>query len=644
MPLPARNQRTAAKSAIKRASARGRREMNALDSRSLGHLADVYQQAASDLQEEIKNHAGPDGNLRLDVLRSLLGQVNERLGVLERARNDLFGADLLKAGKIGATPFGEAGIGLNTARVANDAVQFVHSFVGEDGLQLSDRIWRIDRHAREAVTSAIESNVIQGHSAHRAAEDFLSRGVTVPPELAAKMGLSAAAGVATAAAAALMKEDDSPYNNALQLFRTELNRAHGEAYRSSAFDHPEVIGTRFLLSPNHPQTDICDMHASVNLYGLGRGVYPKGKSPWPAHPNTLSYEEAVFRDEVSDEDREGKETRSEWLGRQPAGAQADVLGGLRKAQAFRQGVLKESQFGTPWRVLKKRYERLGIEIKDGPGGNTATPAPAPPQPPPPAVPTPSPSGPPEPIDRTPAGETFSPFKSVEAAVRWAGSRGTALLPGTAKIEAINSALLGITRVLDRYGIANTEIAFNRRLGGRQNAVAGTSFDGTVRIIRFAPGRNKSVKEAAKRQADSHALHLRNRDANTERLKRALEEPGLPEGKRKILQSSLEKVRAAERWSISSDPASGDPIAGTASHEAGHTLYYTRRLPDKWIRALNSNEVRPVDMYRVSEYAATNASELWAEVTAAMHTGMSRTIPPNILKAYQEVLDGINPVP
>ncbi len=45
----------------------------------------------------------------------------------------------------------------------------VRRFVAEDGLQLSDRAWRLDRHARDIIVNAIEMAVIQGHGATQAA-------------------------------------------------------------------------------------------------------------------------------------------------------------------------------------------------------------------------------------------------------------------------------------------------------------------------------------------------------------------------------------------------------------------------------------------------------------------------------------------
>jgi hypothetical protein len=70
----------------------------------------------------------------------------------------------------------------------------------------------------------------------------------------------------------------------------------------------------------------------------------------------------VFADEVTAEDRAGKEDRISWLKRQHPGVQESVLGSRRKRAALQHGLIKESQISTPWRVLKKRFERQGIDV------------------------------------------------------------------------------------------------------------------------------------------------------------------------------------------------------------------------------------------------------------------------------------------
>lgn len=374
----ATNPVTARKAAIKRASAKARAAMNRLDRDALGDLTRIYRQAVADLQAEILGYAAGDGSLRLEVLQDLKRQAEGHLLQLYQARNDLLAGRMDEAAILGVEPFAvDAGlIRTSLSRIASEAVQYSRSFIAADGLQLSDRIWRIDNHTREVVSQAIESAVIQGHSASQAARDFLSRGQPVPGDVAAKMNAAGADRIARATGQAIMTGQGSPYDNAKRLFRTELNRAHGEAYQAAAFEQPDVIGTRFLLSPNHPEADICDMHARVNRFGLGPGVYPKGKNPWPAHPNTLSYTEVVFDDEVSEADRQGQQDRISWLKQQPPATQESVLGARKKRAVLQRDLLTEGQIATPWKTLKLRLERKGIDtealsvapLPDLPGG------------------------------------------------------------------------------------------------------------------------------------------------------------------------------------------------------------------------------------------------------------------------------------
>lgn len=620
-------ERTIPKAAIKRASAAARAAMNELDSAALNELERIYRRAEADIAAAIRGYAGSDGSVRLEVLQDLLYQVRGRLQALGQVRDQRLADYMRQASAIGVRPFESVpAISASLTRIADEALRFARSFQADDGLQLSDRLWRLDAGARRMVGEAIQSHVIQGHSASQAARDFIERGLPVPPDVAAQLGMNQATTLAGVAGAALMVAEGSAYELARRVFRTEINRAHGEAYRAAAFEHPDAIGTRFLLSPAHPKVDICDMHASVNRYGLGAGVYPKGKSPWPAHPNTLSYEEVVFADEVTDEDRAGQETRIDWLKHQPPGVQRAVLGAAQKAVALKRGLIGEGQIATPWRVLKQRLARRGIDIPDELVENVASPVAR-------AVPA--------------AGRaslpTFFPFDSIAKAREWASARGTALLPGRAALDSINAALAGITRVLDRYGITNTEISFESRLPGRTNAMAGTSFDGSVRWIRFAPGKHRSAAVSRRLAGESHAIFVDRRDTLLAQLRTQAASPDIPPIAREQLRRKIAILERTKRWSFSSDPTAPDTIGVRASHEAGHTLYYTRRLEEKWKRALARHDVTAVDRYAVSEYGASSDSELWAEVTAAVHWGYARSLPSNVYKAYQEVIDGIDSV-
>lgn len=360
----AENERTARRARIKRGSALGRAALRREEREVRRRLQTLYEQARAEIEQTIIERGDQLGILRLGVLQDLRAQLDASIDRLGRRRDQLLDEALARAIAIGVGPFSADLPAASLGRISDQILLFMHSYIEADGLQLSDRLWRLDQHARESVGRAVETAVIQGHSASRAAQEFLARGVAVPADVAAKMEMAGAGRLARVAGRALMTGDGerSAYANALRVFRTEINRAHGEAYRASLDQLPDVIGVRFVLSPAHPQRDVCDMHASVNRYGLGPGVYPKGKSPWPAHPNTLSFEEVVFADEVTDEDRRGQEDRISWLQRQPPEIQEAVLGSRMKRGALEQGKLTEGQISTPWRVLKVRYQQQGIDI------------------------------------------------------------------------------------------------------------------------------------------------------------------------------------------------------------------------------------------------------------------------------------------
>lgn len=354
--------RSAKKAAIKRATLSAQTAMNKLDSETLDQLTELYQQAVDAITETIDSFADIEGAVPIGALQALLAATEARLRQLEAQKAVLLNNGLNQAALLGVSLFAvdaAAMVGVNLPIVADEAVKFVRNFIAADGLQLSDRIWRNDNHARQVVSDAINSAVIQGYSASRTAQELLSGGQVISKELQNKLRANAAGPLGQTITEQLFTGVGSPYAAALRVARTELNRAHINAYEAGAFSHPDVVGTRFLLSPNHPKHDICDMHAHANIYGLGPGVYPKGKNPCPAHPNTLSYTEAVFKDEVTAEDRQGKQGRLQWLNDQPAGVQESVLNSRKKRIALEKGLLNENAIATPWHVLKVRLDQQG---------------------------------------------------------------------------------------------------------------------------------------------------------------------------------------------------------------------------------------------------------------------------------------------
>lgn len=164
----------------------------------------------------------------------------------------------------------------------------------KDGLNLSARLWRIHAGAARDLKSVVDVAVQRGWDA----EHTLQRTLNITPELKQALEEAGAGAVARRLEAGLLTSQGNAAMKFRRVLRTEINRAHGERYKQLARADENVIGLRFMLSPRHPRVDICDEHAAADLYGLGQGVYPVDECPWPAHPNTFSYTEAVYRDEI----------------------------------------------------------------------------------------------------------------------------------------------------------------------------------------------------------------------------------------------------------------------------------------------------------------------------------------------------------
>lgn len=131
---------------------------------------------------------------------------------------------------------------------------------------------------------------------------------------------------------------------ARRIIRHETGEAHKTAYRVSVREKPHVKGIRRVLSPAHPEPDVCDLLAAQNLFGLGPGGYPLAKVPETPHPGCLCLEVPIvdehhFRRRLAERRGEGEpprtwedpnlETADEWLARQPDSFRKKLLGPTR---------------------------------------------------------------------------------------------------------------------------------------------------------------------------------------------------------------------------------------------------------------------------------------------------------------------------
>jgi hypothetical protein len=112
---------------------------------------------------------------------------------------------------------------------------------------------------------------------------------------------------------------------------------------------PWVVGFQWNVETGiDRETDICDVHAGANIYGLGAGVYPFDKVPeLPAHPNCNCFLTEVIDESITEDDerppappqREG--ATADWLRSQPVSTQREILG-AGDYEAFRRSGGREA--------------------------------------------------------------------------------------------------------------------------------------------------------------------------------------------------------------------------------------------------------------------------------------------------------------
>ena len=273
----------ATRSAIRRASQQARNAMRTLDDAQAAELLQIYEQSAQEIRGLLG--AAVDANSLVPVagLRRLLAEVDDAIDALALRRQDLLHSGLEQASTLGVRPYTVEGVAATgragaavldsgaAARINYEAVQFVLEFRAADGLNLSDRVWRIDAGAKEVLKRAIGQAVVQGWDAQRAAAQFMYSGQAVPADVAQRLAGAKLPALEQRTADLLVGQNGEVWQ-ADRVFRTEINRAHGTAFQRGAEKTPGFGGFRFLLSPRHPRADIC--FRAGTLITTRRGLVP----------------------------------------------------------------------------------------------------------------------------------------------------------------------------------------------------------------------------------------------------------------------------------------------------------------------------------------------------------------------------------
>ena len=155
-----------------------------------------------------------------------------------------------------------------------------------------------------------------------------------------------------------------------RIARTELARAYHDGVTARWDNDPDCVAYQWRMSQSHPVTDICDLYAGADLYGMGAGVFPKGKVPeLPAHPHCMCYLRPLMSGSLKLKSETPVERVNkggkEWLDKQSKTARQNILGVMGEMQYKKGGNWQAFARGYGTRYMKSRLanDSTGDKIK-----------------------------------------------------------------------------------------------------------------------------------------------------------------------------------------------------------------------------------------------------------------------------------------
>jgi hypothetical protein len=187
------------------------------------------------------------------------------------------------------------------------ALQVAQQRVYSDGLNLSQRVWRLEQGGMQTIRNTIARGMAERTNAWDLAQQLegqLAAGQEWPKwaetrlrNMDARQRAQSAEGLWRNAAerargnpdvTGLLTPPAGISYNALRLARNEIQAANHAVTSDIAIHSPWVTGRKVVLSPAHPRSDVCDTVAAG-------GPYDKTYNALPLHPQCLCrYEEVLM--------------------------------------------------------------------------------------------------------------------------------------------------------------------------------------------------------------------------------------------------------------------------------------------------------------------------------------------------------------
>lgn len=171
-----------------------------------------------------------------------------------------------------------------------------------DGLNISERIWKLDRDSLREIENIIATGVANGASAWdtaEALEQYLGAGQDCPRWTRTRLYKISKKEIAAGRRTGLYSKDacagQGVAYKALRLARNEIQAIHHMATDAMMKQMPWVQKEQIHLSAAHPVDDECDV--VVGGGDDGAGIYAVGTVELPLHTQCLCYKTAVLMSE-----------------------------------------------------------------------------------------------------------------------------------------------------------------------------------------------------------------------------------------------------------------------------------------------------------------------------------------------------------
>lgn len=143
-----------------------------------------------------------------------------------------------------------------------------------------------------------------------------------------------------------------------RIAQNEVNLEYMREKAKEILNNDDIETIAIKMSKAHPRTDICDYFSSVNLYGLGKGLYPKDKAPLPPfHPFCRCRLIPKFSESAKDAKFNPK-AEKEFIKSLASYKQAQILGSKRRAFEYLNSDISLTDFYNQTKSQRYKTKQL----------------------------------------------------------------------------------------------------------------------------------------------------------------------------------------------------------------------------------------------------------------------------------------------